>query len=517
MEDWAMKKLILLALAFVTATSAFAGGGRDSGGTAGRTPFVTANSIYAGYDLSGPVTLYLVMLGDVPRDMDEVLDKANREYFQPMLNTTLKLGFLAWSDYETKYPLILAAGDDVDIIFTAPWAFYEQEAAKGSFLELTDDFITRWMPNVAKAQSKISWMQAKSNGKIYAVPQLKTPWTYDIISIRDDLRVKYNLPEIDSWEDFEQWVLTIADNETSILANAQGGGWFMYMQQAGVLNAGYPVQFIWRNQGNTDPAPEDISFSYTSDVFRDFSLQMATWMERGVWSRNVMNNTISRSDLFIQGKSATVYWNSMVFSLGKTMEDNGLGRAGYYDVNPKAATRRESGSTNMWAIADSSRYPERAALIIDLMKTNAGLLRLLMGGIEGRHYIDKGNGTYEPGPEASNYPFNGWTWALNSPEALTEAYDTIKYAQRYALDQSIEARAYVPKIDGFVFDKTPVANEYAVISALINEYEWSFECGIFGNQTQAKFNEFKSKVEAAGLARLTTEFRNQYAAFLRDN
>jgi hypothetical protein len=62
------------------------------------------------------------------------------------------------------------------------------------------------------------------------------------------------------------------------------------------------------------------------------------------------------------------------------------------------------------------------------MKTNADLLRLLIGGIEGRHYLNKGNGTYEPGPEASDYPFNGWAWALNSPEALTEAYDTVKYA-----------------------------------------------------------------------------------------
>jgi hypothetical protein len=184
---------------------------------------------------------------------------------------------------------------------------------------------------------------------------------YDIIAIRDDLRVKYKLSEIDSWEGFEKWVFTIADNETSILANAQGGGWFMYMQQAGVLNTGYPVQFIWKNQGNIDPAQEDISFSYTSNLFRDFSLQMAIWMERGVWSWNVMNNTISRSDLFTQGKSATVYWNSSVFGLGKIMEDNGLGKAGCYDVSPNAATCRESSNTNMWAFDENKRRSSAAA------------------------------------------------------------------------------------------------------------------------------------------------------------
>ena len=60
----------------------------------------------------------MYVLGDTPEDMDEVLEKANSEYFEPNLNTTLDLEFLNWSDYSTKYSLLLAGGDSVDLIYT---------------------------------------------------------------------------------------------------------------------------------------------------------------------------------------------------------------------------------------------------------------------------------------------------------------------------------------------------------------------------------------------------------------
>ena len=519
-----MKKLIVLTLACAVAVSAFAGGGQSSGGqgAASSAPFTTSNSTYASYDLKTPVTLYMYMLGDVPKDLDEVLAKANAEYFQPMLNTTLKMVFLSWSDYQTKYPLVLAAGEDVDIMFTALWAFYEQESGKGSFLELTPDFISKWMPTINKQQSAISWAQAKTGGKIYAIPTIASNPDYKYLGIREDLRTKYNLPAINSWDTLEQFLFTVAASEPSIQAYAAPGEapevLWVYLESQNVLYAGAPIYYIWNNQNRNEPSAQELSFMYTSDVFRDFALEMAEWSSKGVWSRNVMNNTIAQGDSFTQGKSASVFWNSTVFSLGKTMEEqNGVGKAGYYDASPTVPTRKETYDNNMWAIASSSRYQERAALALDLMKTHIPLTILLQSGIEGRHYISQGDNRFTPGPEAADYANNAWGWALNRPETLEEAYDTSKYAQRYALETSINARLFEPKIDGFRFDRRNVANEWAVISALIEEYTPSFECGVYGAQTQAKFDEFKAKVETAGLAKLTSEFQSQYAAFLRDN
>ncbi|MDR2808397.1 MAG: ABC transporter substrate-binding protein [Spirochaetaceae bacterium] len=515
-----MKKIMAFIVIFTTAVSAFAGGDKQQSGGAGKGAFTTTNSAYAAYDLSKPLTLYMYMLGDVPKDMNEVLDKANKEYFQPMLNTTLKLVFLAWSDYMTKYPLILAAGENVDIIFTAPWAFYEQESAKGSYLELTTDFIAQWMPNVAKSMSKIAWQQAVTGGKIYGVPTNFSALNHKHYAIREDLRTKHNLPEPNSWDNLEKYLFTIAANEPSIQAYAAAAEapevLFVYLNAMNVLASGEPIYFAWKNVNRNEPKPEELFFLYTSDWFRDFSLEMAEWFQKGVWSRNVMNNTIAQGDSFTQGKSASVFWNASVYSLGKTMEDNGVGKAGYYEANPTVPTRKESYDNNMWAITALSSNTQRSALTLDLIKTNRDLNMLLRGGIIGRHYIPKEAGTYERGAESDDYVFDGWTWAMRE-EGMNEVYDTVRYAQRYALDKSTSARAFEPLIDGFRFDRKKVSSEWAVISSLIEEYTPSFECGVYGNDTQAKFNEFKAKCEAAGLNKLITEFRTQYTAFLKNN
>jgi uncharacterized protein YbcV (DUF1398 family) len=54
-------------------------------------------------------------------------------------------------------------------------------------------------------------------------------------------------------------------------------------------------------------------------------------------------------------------------------------------------------------------------------------------------------------------------------------------------------------------------------SALIEEYRSSFDYGAFGAQTQTKYDEFVSKLNAAGVARLNAEFKRQYTEFLRTN
>ena len=99
------------------------GGKNSSQSAADARTQIESDSPYAGmdFDLSEHKTVIMYVLGDRPEDMDEVLAKANSEYFEPNLNTTLDLEFLNWSDYSTKYSLLLAGGDSVDLIYTAAW------------------------------------------------------------------------------------------------------------------------------------------------------------------------------------------------------------------------------------------------------------------------------------------------------------------------------------------------------------------------------------------------------------
>ena len=66
-------------------------------------------------DTSEPVTLTMYLIGDRPVDNDEVFAKIN-ERLQAEINTTIDVKFMGWGEYEQKYPLIFASGEDWDII-----------------------------------------------------------------------------------------------------------------------------------------------------------------------------------------------------------------------------------------------------------------------------------------------------------------------------------------------------------------------------------------------------------------
>jgi ABC-type glycerol-3-phosphate transport system substrate-binding protein len=509
-----MKKIFSLVLVLcLCAGFAFAGGSQSGGSAAGGSKFTSSNPIYAGYDLNSPVKLYMYMLGDPQKDFDEIFGIANKNYFQPMLNAEIEMIWLSWSDYATKEPLILAGGEDVDIMFTAPWALYDQEAAKGSFVELTMDFVQKWMPQSYKMQSKISWQQAQTNGKVFAVPTLGGYTQGWAVVVRDDLRQKYNLPELNSVANFEKFITTIAGQEKEVLAMGDSPA-RIYSREANIM--GYDI-FGWINQNRTDPKPEDIVVSATADWNLDIHLKMVELADKGVWSRNILNQSISHGDLFLQGKTALVFWNSTIFRLAYTIEEDGIGKAGLYEPVPNYPSASETYNNNMWAIASSSKYPERAAMVIDLMKMNTDLVNLLKLGVEGRHYTNNHDGTFTKGLETLDYAPNAWAWALNTPTMLSEAFDKVRWAQRATIENNWNNNLWEPKITGFRFDKSKVENEYAVITALNTEYDKSFSLGIFGKDTKAKFDEFKAKMKAAGEDKVLAEFRSQYAAYLASN
>ena len=123
---------------------------------------------YAKTDLSKEYTVYMYLIGDKPNDWAQIEELVN-DYLKPF-NTRLSTQFMSWSDYQTMYPLVLTSGDQVDLIFTAPWCYMYTEAAKGSFYTLTEDFVKDYMPLSAQYQAPISWDETTLSGNTIAVP-----------------------------------------------------------------------------------------------------------------------------------------------------------------------------------------------------------------------------------------------------------------------------------------------------------------------------------------------------------
>ena len=119
------------------------------------------------------------------------------------------------SDFQTKYPLVLAGGADCDIIMTHPYIGpFATQADNGAYMELTDEFLNTWLPETMKSQAPSSWKQALHKGKLYQIPRNESDYdnTYGVV-VRKDLREKYGIPEIKNIDDYEKYLYAVAENE----------------------------------------------------------------------------------------------------------------------------------------------------------------------------------------------------------------------------------------------------------------------------------------------------------------
>lgn len=483
---------------------------------------VSSDSPYANVDvdLSEKKTVVMYVLGDRPEDMDEVLDKANSEYFEPNLNTTLDLEFLNWSDYSTKYSLLLAGGDAVDLIYTAAWCYYNDEVANGAFKELDPEWLKTYMPLSYEQQPAESWEEIAIDGKIYAVPKAKSTFTaYNVVAVRQDLIEKYNLTEPDSWDNYVKYLKELADKQgetgvTALNTNANREQLLtVYGQSKGIqgVTEGYDFEY-YANNSDAAPSADDIWYLYTSDFYKDYCETMADLASAKVWSNDAVNDTSDVQAYFENGTSGSFVWNSSVFTAGKNLESSDSGKYAVYDVTPDVKRNRGSYSTDAIAITEKSEDPERAALVLDYMKGDVNLNRLLLGGIEGEHYELDADGYRTALDAADGYGWNNWAWAINRQDEPDEAgLDE----REIAINEHNEEQEYVPAQTGFTFDPSNVQTEFTVVQSIVDEYKMAFALGIYGDDTDKTFEDFKKQLEDAGIDKVLDEFVSQYNTYMQ--
>ncbi len=52
-----------------------------------------------------------------------------------------------------------------------PGPFIYEEATKGAFTEITDELLSKYMPQTTEGQDSMAFEQAKINGKCYMIPK----------------------------------------------------------------------------------------------------------------------------------------------------------------------------------------------------------------------------------------------------------------------------------------------------------------------------------------------------------
>ncbi len=474
--------------------------------------------MYAKTDLSQEYTVNMYLIGDKPNDWTQIEELVN-EYLKPF-NTQIVTTFMSWSDYQTMYPLVLTSGDQVDLIFTAPWCYMYTEASKGSFVTLTKEFIQDYMPLSAQYQAEVSWDETTLSGNTIAVPSNVASPMGKIVAIRQDLADKYEIAPLENWNDFMNYMITIAEKETpvsGIYAMAAAGGnselWDVYRQ---TFDSFYALQngnlsMLFKYDGKTLPTKDDLKLTYEYPEFRDFCKEMKKLADAGCWSRSALTNTISDDDAFAALQGAAIAWNASVFTYMKTAEQTEGVRCTAYDLTKDNFVSAEAYSNNDMAIAAASKNPERAAMVLDLIKYDTYLNRLLLLGVEGTHYsIDNTTGEYTKLEKNGDYPplSVSVAWAVkngNLTESGTperELVITDGWAKRVMSNPTVT----------FVFDDSNVAEYMSAVNSILEEYIGMLQLGLV-DDVDATIDEMLSRVNDAGMSEVYDEFYRQYDAW----
>lgn len=472
--------------------------------------------MYANTDLSKPYTVNMYLIGDTPNDWQDALDQMNA--YLADFNTTLAVTFMSWSDYSTMYTLNLAGGADIDLIFTAPWCYMYTEAAKGSFYTLTDEFINKYMPLAAKYQAKESWDETTLAGKTIAVPSNTAQPMGKIVAVRQDLMEKYGMTELKTWEDYKKYMLTIAEKETpesGIYALAAAGDnnelWDVYRQQTDTflaLDSNF-TDFIYEYKGAL-PTKEDIKLVYEYDPFRAYAKDMKEMADAGCWSRSALTNTVTDDDAFGALQGASIAWNASVFTYMKQAEQTEGVRCAAYDLTTDHFVGCEAYSNNDMAITASSKNPERAAMVLDLIKFDTTLNRLIMLGVENVHYTINENDEYVKTEKSGDFAPTSVSasWAVKNGNLVEAGAPEREQAMSDAWLERVKSNPTVT----FVFDDANVKSYMNAVDTILQDYVPMLELGLV-DDVDKTIDEMINKCYDAGLQNVYDEFYAQYEAW----
>lgn len=514
--------LILPACNTQTQSSAPADSGSQSQSKAEETGF--EDPWASVMDLSQEQKIVMYVTATEPTVMGEIMGLVN-DRVKKAVNSVIELNFIPSSERSTKYPLVMAGGDTVDLIFTANYCYYKEQTDKGGFKELTPEFLQKYMPVTWDTLPDAAWKETYINKKIYMIPRNTATIAPDRgPTINMDVANKYGFTadDINSYDAFDRFLRAVGNNEA-------GNG--MYPFYASSSSTLYQLSLIFKNNllnnqasdymyyaQMVDPTFEKPFYLHTSDYYKEYTLLMAEYAKAGVWPSDAISNTNSIATLFSNGQSATSTDN---FFNGITNIANYRAKginAELFDIFPEGyRILRDSYIGDGMAIPSFCKVPERAAITLDYIKTDWDTNMLLAGGVEGRHYFyDEASNTVTMGPQSGDYPYLGWNWGIFHSKLAWPATDDARI-------NAINKRIYSEQIKdeewpywGFNFDYTPVSAEWAVISSLVTEYGTSFNLGMFGDDTEKEYNEFVKKLQDGGLEKYIAEWKKQREEFLKD-
>ncbi len=478
-----------------------------------------------GPDISEEVTLVMYLIGDRPVDNDEVFAKIN-ERLKAEINATIDVKFMSWSEYEQKYPLIFASGEDWDIIYTADWCFYNAQATKQGYYEITREALETYAPMSAETMYPEAWEQAKVNDKVYMLPMNYKEITAYVYMARGDLMDKYGITSVASLDEAESYMDAIVENEPSLIPIDVGSDYdklFLYDRMWKKANWESEEKVIgvgpWQAMASVSELDDSAAVlgNFDQPEFLDVITRLKDWKDRGFWSKNAVVNTQNNTESFQAGKSALALMNANTAKsvYASVTAEHPEWDVRVFDAQDGVPPVLNSYLANGMSIFSKSKNPERALMALDYLRNDEEVNSLFCYGIEGKHWEASGDGTLVSLPDSSNYAYDSnCNWGVRNDAYWRVIEGGIPNLPE--LNKGWQDTARSERYQTFVFNDESVKNEIAAIGEIFDTDYKLLGLG-FTDDPEADIAKLREKMEAAGAQKVYDEIQKQALEFIAAN
>jgi putative aldouronate transport system substrate-binding protein len=452
------------------------------------------------------VTLEWLFMGVRPDDFDFMHEELNKK-LSTDLNCTINASWLGWGEYGTKYPLILASGEVVDLTYGASWMNFAKEASKGAYYPL-EEIAPTASPLAFSRLPKEGIASLSVDGHLYAL-------TGDLLElqimgylVRGDLMDQYGMTDIASFDDLEKYFQEVVDNNPEL-------------EPAGFGPTGHMIQYVPQNLGYyqlatynfplvvdmSDQAAGKIVNFYEDPYMPEFFAMMKDWCDRGFWGKDVLSRQSTKSKL-ITGEAAVDMHNQKDW-ITYSMEAPAEFDLRYFPGQPNAY--RDAYTQNVVCCGAAAKNPERSLMVYEKFVTDESYYNMIHYGVEGRNFEITQEGFVNPLDSSLFTPdVMSFAWATKTPDFTKDVVGVP--ASKPEVWEKVESIAADNRYKMFTFNSEPVKNEFAAISNILTEYSLPLGLGYL-EDPEAGLQTLLDQLNAAGLDKVREEMQKQVDAF----
>lgn len=451
------------------------------------------------------------------------IENAVNEKMKELINVTADFMWFDASSYGTQIPMMITSNEQLDaIMFTpVPSAGFDSFVNQGQLMDIAE-YVDQYGPDIKAELGEAGLAGTTRDGKLLGVGGvLAQSAQYAILMRTDALEATGHLDDfknMKTWTEFETILKDVVAAGYPGIANSDAEGSVLNTMPylAGDDNFANDMWIDCGGDGNQqvyiDPADDTFKCVYDSEAFKQLTLRAGSYYSQGlIYKDSATSMDYAASQ--VKNGVASGYTNQIDFG-GESAQIANCG----YDMTFKyldgtqnllsTATFNKFG----WAVPVTSREPEAAVKFINLLYSENAVHDTLTWGEEGVDWVrqDDGTAAYPNGGTSAEYHMSDFMYGniLTVPVWDGEAPD-LRDQQR-ASNTSLKASKYV----GFAIDKTPVLNLDTACRNVSNEYKPMLSSGAYGDNTEAKLQEYIEALYAAGMAEVLAEYQSQLDAWL---